>query len=276
TVPNLERYLVSNARKLDRVRSPESAQYVVVPAGSFEEIEAVHSLQAEIWGSELIATPSTLLHVISQAGGSVLLAKVGDRPIGFAYGFVGRSPDGVTYLRSHAAGVLAEFRNSGVGRALKLAQRQAGLAVGLNRIVWTFDPSQVGNAHFNLRRLGATARGFRHDYYGQRDDALSHGLPTDRLIVEWFLGDSEQVELARLRRRSNLVSVRVPEGLPAEAGRDHAKARRLQSTLRKDLESALAQGLEVIDFDAETRSYRLATLPSSFPAPVEGGSSSGG
>jgi len=248
----------------------------VIPARTQDEIESVSSLQAEIWGSRQLAAPSTLLKVISEAGGVVLLATAGDQPVGFAYGFVGRTADGVTYLRSHSAGVLPEFRNSGIGRDLKLAQRQATLAAGMDRIVWTFDPSQVGNAHFNLRRLGATARGFQADYYGQRDEALSHGLPTDRLIVEWFLGTSEQPELARLRQRQNLVSVTVPEGLPAPPGADLTEMRQLQAGLRNELESALAQGLQIIDFDAETRSYRLSELPSTFPGRVEGRSSSAG
>jgi len=262
------------SRPADNYRRSDPAAYHVVAARTLDEIETVRSLQAEIWGSPLVAAPSTLLHVISQAGGSVLLATSGERPIGFAYGFVGRTAEGVTYHRSHAAGVLAEFRNSGVGRALKLAQRQAVLAAGMDRIVWTFDPSQLRNAHFNLRRLGAVARSFRRDYYGQRLDALSHGLPTDRLIIEWFLGETEQAELNRLRRRTNLVSVTIPQGLPAEAGADLAEMQQRQATLREGLELALARGLQVIDFDAATRSYRFAALPSSFPSPAESGTAS--
>ncbi len=246
----------------------------MAPAETLEEIEAVRTLQAEIWGSAAIAAPTTLLHVIGEAGGSVLLAKAGERPIGFAYGFVGRTPAGAIYHRSHAAGVLTEFRNSGIGRALKLAQRQAATAAGIDRIVWTFDPTQVRNAHFNLRRLGAIARSFRHDYYGQGLDALSHGLPTDRLIIEWLLGDAEQAELDRLRQRSDLFSVAVPKGLPASPDSDLTEMRQLQASLREALQSALAEGLQVIDFDANTRSYRLAKLPSWFPDPAEGGDSS--
>ncbi|MGH7704949.1 MAG: GNAT family N-acetyltransferase [Candidatus Dormibacteria bacterium] len=242
-----------------------------MPARSLDEIEAVHVLQAVVWNSERLATPSTLLQVISEAGGVVLLALVEDRPVGFAYGLLGRTPKGVLYLRSHAAGVLPEHRNSGIGRALKLAQRRAALAAGLDRIVWTFDPSQVGNAHFNLRRLGASARVFRHDYYGQRQDALSHGLPTDRLLVEWFLGAREASQLERLRRRTNLVTVTVPLGLPAPPDADRGTASGLQAQLRSELAAALSRGLAVIDFDAGSRSYRLAELPSWFAEAAESG-----
>lgn len=248
-----------------------SAAFEVVAALTFDDIESVSSLQAEIWGSAAIAAPGTLLQVISEAGGSVLIARAGGRPVGFAYGFVGRTPAGGNYLRSHAAGVLAEYRNSGVGRALKLAQRRAALAAGLDRIVWTFDPAQVRNAHFNLRRLGAVARSFRRDYYGQRSDALSRGLPTDRLIVEWFLGTSEEAELLRLRRRRDLVAVPVPAGLPVLPGAPPTQVEPLQALLRAGLEPRLAEGLQVIDFEVETRSYLLARLPSWFPGLAESG-----
>ena len=255
----------------DSAKATDAGEYLVVPARTLEELDAVSSLQAEIWGSPQIAAPSTLLRAISEAGGTVLLAKAGVRPVGFAYGFTGRTPAGVTYHRSHAAGVLPEFRNSGIGRALKLAQRREVLAAGLDRIVWTFDPTQVGNAHFNLRRLGATARGFRRDFYGRRDDALSRGLPTDRLFVEWFLGAPEQAELTRLRRGGRLASVTLPEGLPAPPGEDAARVLEIQEVLREQLESALSKGLQIIDFDADSRTYQLAELPSWFPEPAEGG-----
>jgi predicted GNAT superfamily acetyltransferase len=251
-----------------------TSEYQVVLARNLEELDAVSDLQAEIWGSRSIAAPSTILRAISVAGGVVLLARAGDRPVGFAYGFTGRTRDGVVYHRSHAAGVLSEFRGSGIGSALKLAQGREVLASGLDRVVWTFDPTQLGNAYFNLRHLAATARAFQRDFYGVRDDALSHGLPTDRLFVEWFLGSREQAELAKLRRRPASASVNVPAGLPAPPGADLAKVLPLQDELRGQLEAVFSKGLQVIDFDPDTRRYLFAELPSWFPSPAEGGSDS--
>lgn len=249
-----------------------TSHYDVVVARSLDELEAVSDLQAEIWGSRSIAAPSTILRAISVAGGLVLLARAGDRPVGFAYGFTGRTLDGVVYHRSHAAGVLAEFRSSGIGSALKRAQGREVLASGLDRVVWTFDPTQLGNAYFNLRHLGATARAFQRDFYGVGDEALSHGLPTDRLFIEWFLGSREQAELARLRRRPAAASITVPSGLPAPHGADLAKVLPLQDELRGQLEAAFSKGLQVIDFDPDSRRYLLSELPSWFPRPAEGGS----
>jgi predicted GNAT superfamily acetyltransferase len=254
--------------------STPSSEYEVVLARDLDELDAVSDLQAEIWGSRSVAAPSTILRAISVAGGVVLLARAGERPVGFAYGFTGRTRDGAVYHRSHAAGVLSEFRNSGIGSALKLAQGREVLASGLERVVWTFDPTQLGNAYFNLRHLGATARAFQRDFYGVRDHALSHGLPTDRLFVEWFLGSREQAELAKLRRHPPAASVTVPTGLPAPPGADLATVLPLQEQLRGQLEAAFSKGLQVIDFDPDSRRYLLSELPSWFPAPAEGGSDS--
>jgi predicted GNAT superfamily acetyltransferase len=239
-------------------------------ARTMDELQIVSQLQAEIWGSQSVAAPASILRAITQAGGLALLAWSDGRPLGFTYGFIGRSPEGAVYHRSHSAGVLPAFRDLGVGRMLKLAQRQAVLASGLDRIVWTFDPTQVRNAHFNLHRLGATVRGFRRDYYGDRDDALNRSGPTDRLFVEWLLAAPQLAELARLRRLQPRGWVRLPAGLPAEPDGDRQVARRLQARLRRGLEGALRSGLQIIDFDAESRSYRLAELPSWFPIPAEG------
>jgi hypothetical protein len=45
----------------------------------------------------------------------------------------------------------------------------------------------------------------------------------------------------------------------------------IQEVLREQLESALSKGLQIIDFDADSRTYQLAELPSWFPEPAEGG-----
>ena len=49
--------------------------------------------------------------------------------VGFVYSIVGMKP-GQVLQWSHMLGVLAEYRNSGLGRALKLAQRERALAQG--------------------------------------------------------------------------------------------------------------------------------------------------
>ena len=57
--------------------------------------------------------------------------------------------------------------------ALKLAEREAALAGGIELIEWTFDPLDAAIARFNFARLGVIV----HRYEGE----------TDRLVAEWHL-----------------------------------------------------------------------------------------
>ena len=91
-------------------------------------------------------------------------------------------------------GVLAEYRDRGVGRLLKLAQREDALARQINRIEWTFDPLQLKNASFNIARLGAIVRHYIPNLYGRTSSPLHAGLPTDRLVAEWWVRSSRVKE----------------------------------------------------------------------------------
>jgi predicted GNAT superfamily acetyltransferase len=74
-----------------------------------------------------------------------------------------------------------------------LFQRQDALKRGIPLVEWTFDPLELKNAHFNLVRLGAVARRYIPDCYGVTESPLHSGLPTDRLVAEWWL-DSVRVK----------------------------------------------------------------------------------
>ncbi len=246
-----------------KTESP-ARRITVLRARRIEELEQVSGLQGQIWGATEVAAPSSLLKAISEAGGVVLLAREGSRPVGFAFGFLGTDPQGRLYHRSHAAGVLPELRDAGVGRSLKLAQRHWARAQGLERMVWTFDPAQLRNAHFNLHRLGAVARRHHPDYYGRRTDDLNQGRPTDRLVVEWFLDPVPAGALRALRRRGGLA-IPVPSGLLGTGPPPLADLLRLRRRLRR----ALAEGMAVVDYDRERRAYVAAELPPGFPPPAE-------
>lgn len=251
---------------LGRVGGHLILDYRVRLAKTMSELDSVCRLQAEIWGSAEVAAPATLLKVMSGAGGIVLLAEADSGPVGFAYGFTGRSPSGQVYHRSHAAGVLTSARGAGVGRALKYSQRIEALGQGLSRMVWTFDPAQTGNAHFNLNLLGATARSFRRDYYGIRSDALNRGRLSDRLVVDWFLDDSE---LAAVHHHQPGATRSVP--VPARL-RDSSAPGELKDAygeLRGGLEAAFAEGMAAVAYDRDNGAYSFATLPPGTPGSVE-------
>ena len=157
-----------------------------------EFAEAVR-LQRTIWGFEdLELLPVRFFVVANKVGGQTIGAFDGNRMVGFLLGIPGLKPGGAVYMHSHMMGVLAEYRNGGVGRALKLAQRTDALEQGVKLIEWTFDPLQIKNAFFNIERLGAVVSRYVLNQYGITSSALQAGLPTDRCIAEWYL-DSVRV-----------------------------------------------------------------------------------
>ena len=112
--------------------------------------------------------------------------------VGFTLALVGTRA-AKPFLHSHMTAVLPEFQNQGVGRRLKLFQRHDALKRGIRLVEWTFDPLELKNAHFNFVRLGAIARRFIPNCYGVTESPLHAGLPTDRLVAEWWI-DSDRVK----------------------------------------------------------------------------------
>jgi len=76
------------------------------------------------------------------------------------------SRGGHSYLYSHMLAVKAEHRNAGLGRRLKLFQREDALARNFELMEWTFDPLEIKNAYLNLEKLGAIARRYNVNQYG--------------------------------------------------------------------------------------------------------------
>jgi predicted GNAT superfamily acetyltransferase len=154
------------------------------------EYEECVRVEHAVWG-EAIAVPSALFVVAHHTGGQVVGAFHQGKMAGFALALAAIRA-GKPFLHSHMTAVLPEFRDRGVGRRLKLFQRQDALKRAIDLIEWTFDPLEVKNAHFNFVRLGAVARRYIPDCYGVTASPLHSGLPTDRLVAEWWLS-SERV-----------------------------------------------------------------------------------
>lgn len=170
------------------------------------DFEAAVSLQRAVWGlSDLEIASAIQLIATTHAGGTLHLAETanGDS-LGFAYAFPALR-GGTAHLHSDMLAVSPEHQKQGVGVRLKWAQREEALKRGLTLITWTFDPLQARNAHLNLRRLGAAATEFFDDFYGVTSAALHHGLPTDRLLVQWHLDDRRVAELAQQGEPSRTV-----------------------------------------------------------------------
>ena len=221
--------------------APATESITVRPLVTTAELDAAVDLQREIWNcSDLEIEPRSILTVASRFSGQMLGAFDGDRMVGFASSFASYPPG---HLHSHRVGVHAAYQNRGVGRLLKLAQREDALAHGVSEICWSFDPLQTRNAHFNLNRLGGIARTFLPNLYGETSSPLHGGLPTDRVLLEWHLVSRRvlmALESTPLDPSAESYEIEIPQ-----------PEREAQALLATQLQRAFAQGDAITGFREE-------------------------
>ena len=142
--------------------------------------------------------PMAQMAAAIHAGGMVAGAFEQEGLAGFVYGFpaIHGGDAEAPGLHSHMLAVLPDFRGRGIGKALKWYQRAWCLEQGLSWMTWTFDPLQRRNAHLNFQYLGATVSEYLVNAYGNLEDDLNIGLPTDRLVALWELAEERVVSCA--------------------------------------------------------------------------------
>ena len=163
--------------------------YTIRPLTTLEECRQVVALEKQIWAyteaEDVVPAP---VLIVSIKRGGVLLGAFDERGVmaGFVYSIPGWKAGRPTQW-SHMLGVVADAQSAGLGRRLKLAQRDASLAVGIELIEWTYDPLQALNAHLNFARLGVVVEEYEENIYGESSSPLHRGSPTDRFVAEWHL-----------------------------------------------------------------------------------------
>ena len=200
-------------------------QITIRPLETRAEYDACVALQRDTWGGDFLdVVPVTILMVSQQVGGVASGAFDTDgRLLGFVFGVSGVR-DGVTAHWSDMLAVRPEVRERGLGRRLKLHQRERLLAVGIERAYWTFDPLVARNARLNLTTLGASPVEYVSNMYGDTGSRLHRGLDTDRFIVEWRLQDpaveqrlaGEPARLPAVAHEGPVVTV-APAGVASHA-----------------------------------------------------------
>jgi predicted GNAT superfamily acetyltransferase len=223
------------------------------PLTEREDLNSVVRLQRKIWGFEDVdLIPLRLFVVASKIGGQVFGAFDGKQMAGFCMAIPGLKPGGKSYLHSHMLGVIAEYRNTGVGRSLKLAQRDDALGRGIDLIEWTFDPLEIKNAFFNMERLGAIVGRYVLNQYGTTSSPLHGGLPTDRCIAEWWIASPRvQAILAGqiVDRPAVEACIAIPSAIASIRMNDPARARSIQQQASEEFRAAFQRGLAVIGFE---------------------------
>jgi len=242
---------------------PQAGQILVRPCGGFDEYDACVRLQTEIWGYDGRDTiPLREFIVIRRIGGQVIGAfdlTRSSQPNGDAdsmMGFAMSMPaidHGQIYLHSHMLAVLPTYRNAGIGRKLKMAQREDALARGIPRMEWTFDPLEIKNAYLNIVRLGAVVHSYTPNFYGVFSSRLQAGLPTDRLHAEWLM-DSPRVQAALSGIPFSLPHINETITVPGaiqqwkQSPETFTQAEDVQAQIRARFLDAFNRGLSVVGF----------------------------
>ena len=245
-----------------------------------DEYDACVRMQHAIWGDDFTEiVPATMLRVTQHIGGVTAGAFDPDgRLLGFVFGMMG-SIGGRLVHWSDLLAVHPDARNKGLGRRLKLFQRQLLLPLGVETMFWTYDPLVTKNAYLNIVRLGARPTEYVVDMYGaDTHSALHGGIGTDRFVVAWDLttegganagtaasahdGDARSAPIVNTlvpdgsRSASAVpdlpdaavVRVEVPTDIEEVIARDLAAAARLRQTTRRIFTHYLHRGYKVTGF----------------------------
>jgi len=220
------------------------------------EMQACFALQKEVWkfaDADLI--PVRMLVVAAKIGGQVIGAFHANELIGFALAIPGMR-NGYCYLHSQMLAVRQQYRNGGLGRRMKLYQREEALSRGFELMEWTFDPLEIKNAYLNIEKLGAIARRYNVNQYGITSSPLQGGLPTDRLVAEWWM-KSKRVEAVLGEEPRAGFECRARIEVPAEIYEWKAEAATRKQALavqdrnREQFHRAFAEGLSVLGYERD-------------------------
>ena len=216
-----------------------------------DEFPDVVRLQQAIWGfDDIELLPLRFLVVVCKVGGHVFGAYDGAEMAGFCFAIPGIKPGGLPYLHSHMLGVLPEYHNAGIGRRLKLRQRDEALLRGIGLIEWTFDPLELKNAFLNVEKLGAIVRRYYPNQYGTTSSPLHGGLPTDRCIAEWWIGTPRvrSILAGEAVARNPQERISYPADIARIRTEDPARAREIQAANADRFLRAFENGLAVTGF----------------------------
>ncbi len=172
-----------------------------------EELYQMERLQEAVWDKESVV-PLHMTLTLQKCGAIYLGAFDGDEMIGFLYSFAGKDGDG-TALFSHMLGFYPDYRRGGLGAQMKWLQREEAIKQGYHKIKWTYDPLETVNANLNISKLGGIVRTYIPNCYGDLDDDMNRGLPTDRFMVEWLI-NSKRVENRRTQAERPSIADNVP------------------------------------------------------------------
>jgi len=229
---------------------------VIRKCDSLDEKRACVALQKEVWNfTDIELVPLRIFVVAEKIGGQVIGAFAKDELVGFAMA-IPAVRNRHSFLYSHMLAVRKQYRNAGLGRRLKLFQRDDAIARGFELMEWTFDPLEIKNAYLNIEKLGAIARRYNINQYGITSSPLQGGLPSDRLVAEWWLKSRRVENILRQDKNPGFETVKTI-AVPAEIYEwkahleTRSRAQAVQDRNREELLMGFSAGLAVLGYDCD-------------------------
>ena len=199
-------------------------------------------------GTEI--TPNLLQAMVH--GGSYLSgAFIDDQCVGAAFAFP--ATNGGLHLHSHMTAVLDEYRDQGVGYALKIDQWHWAKKNDYSEISWTFDPLVSRNAKLNLIKLGVNISSYHPNFYGDMPDALNAGDESDRLMVSWKVVGENPVQRELVSTpKPNDILIQIPSDIVAIRSKDREENLRWRRKVREQFLQAFEKGGQVVGFSTNS------------------------
>jgi len=220
-----------------------------------EDFNQCIELERAVWRDDDIDIMPIRLYMISRACNAPTIGAFDDsgRLVGFVHTSLALIGRNVVY-HSHMAAVVEDLRHQDIGFRIKLAQRDRAIEAGIPLIIWTFDPLQSRNAHFNINKLGAVIRRYEVNYYGEGVSTIfDPDVPSDRVFAEWWVS-SPHVEAAFSGRRhpvEAVVKVNIPDDIGLVRERSLEEHKRWRVEARENFLSALGTGMIARGFDRD-------------------------
>jgi len=195
-------------------------------------------------GTEI--TPN-LLQAMVHSGSYLTGAFVDNKMVGAAFAFPATNSG--LHLHSHMSAVLDEYRDKGVGYALKIDQWNWAKKQKYRYLSWTFDPLVRRNAKLNIVKLGVDISAYYPNFYGEMPDALNAGDESDRLMVSWSTDiDEPKARQLIANPKPDDILIEIPEDIVAIRSKDQSESMKWRRQVRDQFLAAFEKNGKVVGF----------------------------
>jgi predicted GNAT superfamily acetyltransferase len=197
-------------------------------------------------GTEI--TPN-LLQAMVHSGAYLSGAFIDNKIVGAAFAFPATNSG--LHLHSHMTAVLDEYRDKGVGYALKIDQWSWAKKQKYSHLSWTFDPLVRRNAKLNIVKLGVDISAYYPNFYGAMTDALNAGDESDRLMVSWSTDiDEPKARELITHPKPDDILIEIPEDIVAIRSKNQSESMKWRRLVREQFLAAFEKNGKVVGFSA--------------------------